>query len=238
MKTRLHLILFILFITPLTILAQEQYEVELAAFNQPVSADYFAGIEGITYYADANDIHRYRIKNLKSLDAAKAQLTMAKSKGINARLISLERERELARLCASKLDHLFFAFDKYTLSSLSITKLDQLVRKLEIYPELNVVLEGHTDAKGSLEYNDQLSRKRVQMAVDYLKNRNVAPDRISTNFYGEQFPVAKNVRGESQDVPEGRKLNRRVEIKIVNTSEKKEVPELVRKINVPRSLKL
>jgi|GEM_PF-3547191 len=216
---------------------QLTYEIEVAAFNTEVSMDYFGGMTGITYYKDANDIHRYRIKNIATLTAANTKIEEAKSKGFNARLIDILKERALYSQCQEKLDHLFFDFDKATLNTESMGRLNELAMTLKRNPDLKVVLEGHTDAKGSDDYNTALSQERTQKAMAYLLRQEVNPLQISTEFFGEKLPIAKNLENNQNDLPQGRKYNRRVEIQIVNTSSKKPINGLVKKIKVPNNLK-
>lgn len=217
--------------------AQSNYEVEVAAFNKYVSMDYFMGLQGISYHKDANDIHRYRIKNLSSLNDAKLRLAAAKDKGFNARIIDVAEEKALLAQCQQKLDHLFFDFDQSSLTMEAKQRLDNLAATLNTNPDLQANLAGHTDAKGSNEYNNELSRARVQEAMQYLLSQNVSANQISTEFYGEQAPIAKNAINGSRDLPSGRQFNRRVEVQIVNTANRKKLDGFVKKIRVPSELK-
>jgi peptidoglycan-associated lipoprotein len=70
---------------------------------------------------------------------------------------------------------------------------------------VNVAIEGHTDERGSTEYNLALGQKRADAVRKYLSNNGVAKDRIKTTSYGKERPVdpahneeawAKNRRGE------------------------------------------
>jgi outer membrane protein OmpA-like peptidoglycan-associated protein len=67
---------------------------------------------------------------------------------------------------------------------------------------------GHTDNRGSDEYNYDLSRRRAAAVADELISDGVSPSRIGTRGEGESRPVATN------DTPEGRAMNRRVEINV------------------------
>jgi len=72
-----------------------------------------------------------------------------------------------------------------------------------------IEVAGHTDNTGSDQYNQQLSERRANAVAAYLKTRNVRADRVITVGAGESRPVATN------DTPEGRQLNRRVELTLV-----------------------
>ncbi|NNG45733.1 MAG: OmpA family protein, partial [Deltaproteobacteria bacterium] len=79
---------------------------------------------------------------------------------------------------------------------------------LREYPEEKIVIEGHTDSVGTDQYNFDLSRRRAQSAAVYLaKGEGIKSDRLVIKFSGESRPLASN------ESPDGRELNRRVEIK-------------------------
>ncbi len=84
--------------------------------------------------------------------------------------------------------------------------LDQFASGLTNQPNTEVRIVGHTDNVGSDSVNEPLSRQRAQAARDYLASRGVNSNRIRTEGRGEREPVATNAS------PEGRALNRRVEI--------------------------
>jgi outer membrane protein OmpA-like peptidoglycan-associated protein len=71
------------------------------------------------------------------------------------------------------------------------------------YPQTNILVEGHTDIKGSESYNQQLSERRAQAVRDALVNRGVDSRRLRVIGYGESQPIS------SDDA-----MNRRVELRI------------------------
>jgi OOP family OmpA-OmpF porin len=73
---------------------------------------------------------------------------------------------------------------------------------------MKILIEGHTDAIGSEEYNLILSKKRAQAVLDFMVSQGVAADRLSSEGYGESRPVADN------ETEEGRQKNRRVDLVI------------------------
>ena len=68
---------------------------------------------------------------------------------------------------------------------------------------------GHTDSDGSETYNQALSERRAQSVASYLSSHGVSSVRMATRGYGEMQPIASN------ETPDGKAQNRRVEIKIV-----------------------
>ena len=102
-----------------------------------------------------------------------------------------------------------FEFDRANLVPNAKTILDQAGDALLSAQNIRVEIAGHTDARGSDAYNSKLSNQRAQSVMNYLTERGIAADRMSAKGYGESEPVADN------ETDEGRELNRRVELKIL-----------------------
>lgn len=75
---------------------------------------------------------------------------------------------------------------------------------------MKVEIGGHTDAQGSDSFNQKLSERRAQAVHDYLVARGIDSSRLEAKGYGESQPV------DSNETPEGRELNRRVELKVID----------------------
>ncbi|MGE8281369.1 MAG: OmpA family protein [Stenotrophomonas sp.] len=107
-------------------------------------------------------------------------------------------------------DKVLFDFDKADIRPDAGKVLDVLAGALAKVPDSAMEIRGHTDAKGSDDYNQSLSERRAQAVVAALQQRGAAKDATAHGF-GESQPVAPNeVAGK--DNPGGRQLNRRVEI--------------------------
>ncbi|MDB5967973.1 MAG: OmpA family protein [Hydrocarboniphaga sp.] len=104
-----------------------------------------------------------------------------------------------------------FEFDKATLTPDAKAILDPVADALVAAPDIHVEIGGHTDAKGSDEYNRRLSQQRAQSVAQYLASRGVAASRMTAQGHGETQPVADNA------TEDGRELNRRVELKITES---------------------
>lgn len=109
-----------------------------------------------------------------------------------------------------------FGFNQTDLTPSSVKSIEELAQILNKYPDTDVLIEGHTDDKGSDEYNMSLSEKRATAVSDYLRNKNIAGNRLKTVGYGEKQPVATN------DTDEGRSQNRRVTFVITANEKMKE----------------
>ena len=88
------------------------------------------------------------------------------------------------------------------------SEINRVAGVLNQYPDTFIRVEGHTDSKGSNEYNMNLSKRRSDAVKTLLVLRGVADSRIEVVGFGETMPVATN------DTEAGRQKNRRVEIKI------------------------
>jgi OmpA-OmpF porin, OOP family len=108
-----------------------------------------------------------------------------------------------------RLKNIYFDFDKTTLKKESFTELNKVVDFLKQNPSVEIEISGHTDNKGSDDYNANLSQGRSQSVVDYLISQGIEADRLSAHGYGESKPI------ESNDTDEGRANNRRVEFTVL-----------------------
>ena len=108
-----------------------------------------------------------------------------------------------------RLDNIFFDFDKTDLRPESITELNKVVEFLKTNPTVKVEIAGHTDSKGSDQYNINLSDGRASSVRSYLLEHWIDEARVSSKGYGEEVPV------ESNETDEGRQKNRRVEFTIL-----------------------
>jgi len=95
-----------------------------------------------------------------------------------------------------------------TIKQESFSDLDTIVEILMDYPTVDALVEGHTDDVGDDAANMTLSQKRAAAVKQYIENKGIDAMRLTAKGYGETQPVAKN------DTPEGRQLNRRVEVKL------------------------
>lgn len=112
------------------------------------------------------------------------------------------------------LKNIFFDYDKATLRPESYPELDRVVELLNQNPNLKVEISGHTDSKGSDEYNLKLSQLRAKSVVDYIISKGIPANKLIAKGYGETQPIDTN------ETEEGRQNNRRVEFKVLSTEAK------------------
>lgn len=88
--------------------------------------------------------------------------------------------------------------------------LDSVAKVVNKYDNTKIQVVGYTDNTGKLAYNNKLSMERAQAVANYLKLRSVLPARLMVSGMGPADPIASN------DTPEGRDQNRRVEITLIS----------------------
>lgn len=113
------------------------------------------------------------------------------------------------RLIVTMPQDILFAVDSASVQQGLRNDLGRVANSLRNYPDTTVQVVGHTDNTGAAGYNQGLSERRANAVGDVLIGNGVSPDRLRTFGRGEDQPVASNLS------PEGRALNRRVEIVIL-----------------------
>lgn len=110
-------------------------------------------------------------------------------------------------------DGVTFDVGSATLKPAFRATLNDVAASLKQYPNSLIDVYGHTDSTGSDSFNQSLSERRAQTVANYLTSQGVNTARIRWQGFGETMPVADN------STEEGRRLNRRVEIKIIPLSQ-------------------
>jgi len=126
---------------------------------------------------------------------------------------NVELEIEGSEVTMLVPDNVLFDFDKYDLKKDAKETLTEISKTLESSfnkKDLDIIINGHTDDRGTKEYNDKLSKQRAEEVKKYFEKQLEATDiTFTTEGYGETKPIASN------DTEEGQAKNRRVEI-IIN----------------------
>lgn len=138
-------------------------------------------------------------------EAEKAQLRAQ----LLSQLNSILQTRDSARGLIVNMSDVLFDTGSYTLKPGAREKLAKISGIVLAHPGLSLQIEGHTDSVGGDDFNQQLSERRADSVRDFLAEQGVAPSSITARGFGKAQPVASN------DTPEGRQRNRRVEL-VVN----------------------
>ena len=121
-------------------------------------------------------------------------------------LSSVAQITKTARGVVVNLPDILFDLNKASLKPNTQVALAKLAGIVQLFPRINLRIEGYTDSTGTDEFNLRLSRERAESVRTFLAQQGVAASRMTTEGYGPRLPVADNA------TPEGRAKNRRVEI--------------------------
>ena len=130
---------------------------------------------------------------------------------------------------------IFFEFDKATLTREAKNELDKVAELLKQNKAVQVDLVGYADPLGNQQYNINLSKKRAKSALDYLSQKGIDMERMTSTGKGETNFIAVNKKPDGTDNPEGRRYNRRVEIELDNTDNENII--IIKPDVVPNDLK-
>ena len=146
--------------------------------------------------------------------AQAAQAEAARQEAVAAQARSEDVQRQLADLQAKQTDRgmvltlgdVLFDTAKATLKPGADSVMQRVAVFMEKNPDTKVIIEGHTDSRGSDEYNQELSKRRALAVQDALASHGIDRNRVEAVGKGKGLPVASN------DTSAGRQQNRRVEI--------------------------
>jgi outer membrane protein OmpA-like peptidoglycan-associated protein len=228
------------------------YLVHITAFNENRPISYFSNLTGVTKKLDNKGIYHYYLGGFATAEEAEKVKKEINGKGYPyAYLVDVAKVRKDCNMTCGddpsideklppvmksirSIHHLFFDFDKNSLRPDSKTQLNRLATILSENASYKVEFKGHADSKGTAQYNQVLSEKRSETAKNYLTNRGIRADRVKTSSYGKDSPIAYNEM-DGKDIPQGRKLNRRVEI-FITDAEGNVLNALVEPIDIPNEL--
>ena len=117
---------------------------------------------------------------------------------------------EVRKSFEGALEGIYFKTGSAEIQERSFPVLDRTVETLMKYEGVAVAIEGHTDSRGKDDANRDLSQRRADSVRDYLVSKGIAADRLSTEGFGEDKPIASNKSKR------GRAKNRRIEFRITS----------------------
>jgi outer membrane protein OmpA-like peptidoglycan-associated protein len=146
----------------------------------------------------------------KQLDLQRKQLQLEEAARKELQL------KETEKAVTMKLEgDVLFDFGKAEIKPEAEQTLDKVGTVIAQFPEGQVLIEGHTDSKGSRNVNRELSKRRAEAVKDWLVRKKDIPESIITTVgSGETKPVVPNSNPDGSDNPAGRQQNRRVEITV------------------------
>lgn len=118
------------------------------------------------------------------------------------------------------LKNIFFDLDKYSLRPESKSELERLTKLMNDNPKLKIEISGHTDSRGSVAHNKELSMNRAKAVVDYLTNAGISKDRLQFAGYASEKPIVTNAQINAMKTTKEKEAahqeNRRTEFKIIS----------------------
>jgi OOP family OmpA-OmpF porin len=117
-------------------------------------------------------------------------------------------EKTTKTIINGQINDVTFEYDRYDLTNEAKSILDGVAEFMAMNPSTKLTINGHTDNSGGEINNKTLSMNRAEAAATYLQAKGVARTRITTKGFGKSMPKATN------DTPEGKQMNRRVELKV------------------------
>jgi outer membrane protein OmpA-like peptidoglycan-associated protein len=128
--------------------------------------------------------------------------------------VVLEKIHEGAKVV---LNNIFFDKNKATLRKQSTVELETVYKLLKDNPHMVIEISGHTDNQGDDAANLKLSQNRAQSVVNHLTKKGIPKGQLIGKGYGETQPIAPNTLPNGKPDLAGQQMNRRVEMKIVET---------------------
>jgi outer membrane protein OmpA-like peptidoglycan-associated protein len=171
----------------------------------PLSGSYSYSVGETKNIEELYQVYR-KVKELQFLDAEVFALRTEQLMDLSQLDLATLEDLNHSRLRTSAIH---FAYKSAVIEPGSESILDQIANTLRQYPELQLVIEAHTDDVGSRAYNMDLSQSRAMSVLDHLFEAGIAPERMTPIGHGKNQPIASN-RTE-----QGRALNRRVEFRLV-----------------------
>ncbi len=155
--------------------------------------------------AEAEKAHQAAAESDKLREQAEKEKLEMRARLLQ-QLNSVLSTRDTARGLIANMSDVLFKSGSFELLPGARERLAKVSGIVLAYTGLRLAVEGHTDSVGSDEYNRRLSEQRADAVRDYLVQQGISPDAITASGFGKSEPVASN------DTPEGRQQNRRVEL--------------------------
>ncbi|MGG6269938.1 OmpA family protein [Leptolyngbya sp. AN03gr2] len=153
------------------------------------------------------------------LESGSTAPTTTTTISVQQAITDLQAQRTSEGLRVNLPEDILFDFDKADIRPNAKPTLQKLSVLLKTYQNSPTEIRGHTDSKGSDDYNQTLSERRAKAVEAYLvQNFQVNGDRLTPKGFGKTQPIASNTKPDGSDDPEGRQKNRRVEVIIRNTA--------------------
>jgi len=165
-----------------------------------------------TYFMDGRQGNTYTFMGSKDgYLKQEAVAQVPETAGDTVQVALLFDKNEVARTVV--LDNIYYDLDKWDIRTDAAKELDKIVTLLKNNPRVELEMSSHTDSREGFKYNQQLSEKRAQAAVDYIVSMGIDRSRLTARGYGKTKLVNRCADGVECTEAE-HQLNRRTEFKI------------------------
>lgn len=158
-------------------------------------------------------------KTKKAREKATAKRKAAAEKANQKRIADIvEKEKSIEKednRFLIKTEPIYFDYDLWYVRKEAREKLNKVINIMKKYPEMSIEIGTHTDVRGSLNYNEELSQKRSNSVMGYFENQGIDTDRLTAKGYGESRPIIQCVPDDSC-TEEQHEINRRCEFEIIS----------------------
>jgi outer membrane protein OmpA-like peptidoglycan-associated protein len=155
----------------------------------------------IGQYEEATD---YYVNRTKNSDISPKPKQRQQTDNFPANMTPEEQRASLPLVI--EVSDVLFEFDKWVIKADFVPELDRWVEYFKNNPMVTADIYGHADSTGPETYNQKLSERRAEAVVNYMAERGIEKERLTTKGFGESQPAVPN------DTREGRQKNRRVEL--------------------------
>jgi outer membrane protein OmpA-like peptidoglycan-associated protein len=164
-------------------------------------------------YASPDDPRIHAVAR-EALPGARIVDIVVKVGGIEGLIQDLNAKVTTREIVIDLPGDVLFDFDKWSIRRDAETTLDKVASIVNAHTRSRVHIDGHTDAKGDMVYNQQLSERRAAAIKDWLVAHGANSANLGTHGWGKTKLIAPNALPDGGDNPEGRQKNRRVELRI------------------------
>ena len=208
------------------------YQVQLAAFTEEISPDFFAfaGYEHFYAEKDHNNFTRYTLGEFYTLAAAQtAQQTAINNGFLNSHIVELEQplfaymedSHNLPLMMVPEKEDLFIRSVRFPAEDLSLNKelliaLEEALSVMQAHPDLKLRIVGHTDDIGEKTHNQAISKKRARMIQNFLLAGGIPAYRLKMKVLETPSPA---VYFKGKGLPKTRDFNRRIIMTLVDGKE-------------------
>lgn len=188
--------------------------VSLISGNNELKAKKSSKDDGTFYFELAPDTDYTVLGQKEKFYADSVMISTKGITGSDTLKITLRLDPLLEKGKTIRLENIHYDFDKDNIRADAAKILNELVRTLRDNPTLKIELASHTDSRGSDAYNQDLSQRRAQSAVNYIVSRGIARERLVAKGYGETRLLNRCANGVPCSVAEHQE-NRRTEFTIL-----------------------